>query len=128
MTGYKNLWRRSAIQQAMRNDQWKIIRLADVINIIHGYAFDGQYFRDKPEGDILLTPGNFAIGGGFKDDKFKYYVGPVPTDYVLTEGGLIVTMTDLSKTSDTLGYPARVPAATNHRFLHNQRLGKIIVT
>ena len=128
MTGYKNLWRRSAIQQAMRNDQWKIIRLADVINIIHGYAFDGQYFRDKPEGDILLTPGNFAIGGGFKDDKFKYYVGPVPTDYVLTEGDLIVTMTDLSKTSDTLGYPARVPAATNHRFLHNQRLGKIIVT
>src|SRR5438132_10857287 len=37
-------------------------------------------------------------------------------------------MTDLSKQSDTLGFPAFVPARTdNHRYLHNQRLGKVLI-
>ncbi len=35
-------------------------------------------------------------------------------------------MTDLSKQSDTLGYPAFVPACNEgRRYLHNQRIGKI---
>ena len=88
-----------------------------------------EFFRDEPTGNILLTPGNFAIGGGFKAEKLKYYEGPVPDEYVLKEGDLIVTMTDLSKKADTLGYTAFVPSTINGiRYLHNQRLGKIIVT
>ena len=40
---------------------------------------------------------------------------------------MLVTMTDLSKQSDTLGYPAMVPARTDgRRYLHNQRLGKVL--
>jgi type I restriction enzyme S subunit len=72
----------------------------------HGFAFQGEFFRDEPPGDILLTPGNFSIGGGFKADKFKYYVGPVLDEFILRDGDLIVTMTDLSKDADTLGFPA----------------------
>lgn len=102
--------------------------LRDIVDVKHGFAFQGEFFRDDPPGDVLLTPGNFAIGGGFKADKFKYYTGPVPDEFVLREGDLIVTMTDLSKNTDTLGYPALVPAAPpTHRYLHNQRLGKIIL-
>ena len=101
--------------------------MGDVIEIKHGYAFDGTYFRDEPPGDILLTPGNFEIGGGFKADKFKYYDGPVPEEFALTEGDLLVTMTDLSKAADTLGYPAIVPKLKGRRYLHNQRLGKVLI-
>jgi len=36
-------------------------------------------------------------------------------------------MTDLSKQSDTLGYPACIPQKNDYIFLHNQRLGKIII-
>ena len=37
-------------------------------------------------------------------------------------------MTDLSKSTDTLGYPALVPSSKlEGRFLHNQRLGKVLV-
>jgi len=108
--------------------EWLETNLDDLIEIKHGFAFKGEYFRDEPHGDILLTPGNFAIGGGFKDDKFKYYDGPVLNEFVLTKGDLLVTMTDLSKDADTLGYTAFVPdAPSGRRFLHNQRLGKIIL-
>jgi len=107
-------------------DGWTVTRLETQIDIKHGYAFKGLYFREEPTDNILLTPGNFAIGGGFKSDKLKYYNGPVPEDFVLGAGDLIVTMTDLSKLGDTLGYPAIIPPLIGSRYLHNQRLGKII--
>ena len=108
-------------------DEWIYCTLGELIEIKHGFAFKGAHFHEEPCGDILLTPGNFAIGGGFKGDRIKYYDGPVPEDYVLREGDVLVTMTDLSKQSDTLGYPAFVPASSDRRFLHNQRLGKILL-
>lgn len=112
----------------MKVDSWKSTTLEELVDIKHGYAFKGTFFREIPPGDVLLTPGNFAVGGGFKDDKFKYYAGDVPQDFVLSEGDLLVTMTDLSKAGDTLGYPATVPKSPKHsRFLHNQRLGKVII-
>jgi type I restriction enzyme S subunit len=107
--------------------EWKETSLAAVMDVKHGFAFPGENIRDEPPGDILLTPGNFAIGGGFKGDKFKYFDGEVPKDYVLKEGELVLTMTDLSKQADTLGYPAIVPKPRGPRFLHNQRLGKVLI-
>ena len=105
---------------------WVHARLSDLIDIKHGYAFKGEYFHEEPPGDFLLTPGNFAIGGGFQWGKRKYYRdGPVPDEFVLRPGDLLVTMTDLSKEADTLGYSAVVPES-DFRLLHNQRLGKII--
>ena len=106
---------------------WVHTRLGDLIDIKHGYAFKGEYFHEEPPGDFLLTPGNFAIGGGFQWGKRKYYRdgGPVPNEFVLRPGDLLVTMTDLSKEADTLGYSAVVPES-GFRLLHNQRLGKVI--
>ena len=107
-------------------NRWREVTLGDLIDIKHGYAFKGEFIHDEPVGDVLITPGNFAIGGGFQSGKTKYYSGTVPEDFVLAENDLLVTMTDLSKQADTLGYSALVPASQDgRRFLHNQRLGKI---
>ena len=38
---------------------------------------------------------------------------------------MVVTMTDLSKAGDTLGYPALVPRMPGRRYLHNQRIGLV---
>ena len=104
--------------------EWKESLLGELVEIKHGFAFKGEYFAEEKTNDILLTPGNFAIGGGFQWGKLKFYDGPIPSDYILTEGDLVVTMTDLSKASDTLGYSAIVPSSEK-LLLHNQRIGKI---
>lgn len=107
--------------------KWARKKLGDLIDIKHGYAFKGIYFHQVPPGDFLVTPGNFAIHGGFQWNKKKYYRnGPVPDEYILKPGELLVTMTDLSKDSDTLGYSAVVPQSEN-RLLHNQRIGKVVL-
>ncbi|MDR3414303.1 MAG: restriction endonuclease subunit S [Formivibrio sp.] len=104
---------------------WQKVTLAELIQIKHGYAFSGEFFSDSGPGDVLMTPGNFAIGGGFQWGKRKYYNGPVAPEYVLHPGDLVVTMTDLSKEADTLGYSAIVPTSPE-KLLHNQRVGKVL--
>lgn len=107
---------------------WKEYKLGEIINVKHGYAFRGEYFSETPTLDILLTPGNFSIGGGFKQGKLKYYNGDYPISYKLNEGDIIVTMTDLSKEGDTLGYSAKIPKHNEIRYLHNQRIGLLQFT
>ena len=103
--------------------EWTFRKLSELITIKHGFAFKGEYFGNDSAGPILVTPGNFAIGGGFKATKAKSYSGPIPEGFVLSAGDLVVSMTDLSKAADTLGYPALIPEGPT--YLHNQRIGKI---
>lgn len=100
------------------------MKLGELIEIKHGYAFSGEHIVEDDNGIVLVTPGNFRIGGGFKEEKCKFFDGEIPADYILKEGDFIVTMTDLSKTIDTLGYSALVPKS-KRTYLHNQRIGLV---
>ena len=119
------LFRKWFVVEAM--EDWEEVSLKEFITIKHGYAFKGNYITAEPTNLILVTPGNFRIGGGFKFDKFKYYTNDkFPQDYILKAGDLIVTMTDLSVDGNTLGYSAFVPENySNEVYLHNQRIGKV---
>lgn len=99
--------------------------LGNYISIKHGFAFKGEHIVSVDNGVVLVTPGNFAVGGGFQEKKCKYYDGEYNDEYVLHADDLIVTMTDLSKQGDTLGYGALVPYKKNRVYLHNQRIGLV---
>jgi len=103
-------------------NQWRECRLGDLFKVKHGFAFKGEYFTEAPQETVLVTPGNFSIGGGFQNGKRKFYRGTVPPDFVLKPGQVVVTMTDLSKQADTLGYAAIIPEDSTI-WLHNQRIG-----
>ena len=106
--------------------EWREYKLGEFIKVKHGFAFKGDYIVPDETDKILVTPGNFHIGGGFKSDKFKYYnCEDFPQDYILKSGDIVVTMTDLSKDSDTLGYSAIIPFSKNKKYLHNQRIGLV---
>lgn len=109
----------------MKQTGWQKSILSDFIKIKHGFAFKGDYITEIENKNILITPGNFKIGGGFKAEKFKYYTGEIPEDYILKPDDLIISMTDLSKEGDTLGFPAKVPYVKEKTFLHNQRIGLV---
>lgn len=83
---------------------WKEYKLGDLIDVKHGFAFKGEFISSEPTNNILVTPGNFHIGGGFKTSKFKYYKGDYPANYILNAGDVVITMTDLSQEGDTLGF------------------------
>lgn len=122
----KKLSSLSQILEILMNN-WQKVKLGNLINIKHGFAFKGESFSDTDNGNVVLTPGNFQIGGGFKVNwrKTKYYHGDFPEEYILQAGDLIISMTDLSKAGDTLGFPALIPEGHAKNFLHNQRLGLV---
>jgi type I restriction enzyme S subunit len=106
--------------------EWRETSIGSLCTIKHGFAYKGEYITNEKCSNVLVTPGNFTLSGGFKMmDKPKYYKGPVEKEYILKEGDLIVTMTDLSKGIDTLGYSALVPKINGITFHHNQRIGLI---
>ena len=119
----------SLLCEEMRNSP-HYVQLNRFMKVKHGYAFDGELFSQNPTSNILVSPGNFKIGGGFQNNKPKYYMDDAPynEEFVLHAGSLVVTMTDLSKNGDTLGYPAIIPKDTDVVFLHNQRVGLIEFT
>jgi type I restriction enzyme, S subunit len=102
--------------------QWRDCTLGDLLEIRHGFAFLGEHFADTGT-HIVLTPGNFFDEGGFKHkgDKEKWYRGPIPADYVLEAGDLIVAMTEQAE--GLLGSSAVIPCGG--LYLHNQRLGRV---
>ncbi|MCX6843228.1 MAG: restriction endonuclease subunit S [candidate division WOR-3 bacterium] len=107
--------------------KWDSIRLGDVMEVKHGYAFDGTYFADAGE-YVLLTPGNCHESGGLKlkGDKEKYFAGEFPPEFLLNEGDMLVVMTDLINRAPILGGSFLIPEGS--KYLHNQRLGLVQVT
>ena len=98
------------------------------MKIKHGYAFEGESYSDEPTKWSLLTPANFTLSGGFQetDRYYKEDGASFPSEFILSKDDLIVTMTDLSKEIDTIGYSALVPE--NNKYLHNQRIGLVTIT
>ena len=102
--------------------KWRDCKMGDLLEIKHGFAFLGEHFGSSGT-HVVLTPGNFLEEGGFKEkaDKAKWYNGPIPDDYVLSEGDLIVAMTEQAE--GLLGSSALIPRSGV--YLHNQRLGLV---
>lgn len=106
----------------MKMTTWRDCQLGDLLQIKHGFAFQGEHFGSTGT-HVVLTPGNFLEEGGFKEkaDKAKWYSGPIPDDYVLNKGDLIVAMTEQAE--GLLGSSALIPRSGV--YLHNQRLGLV---
>lgn len=106
-------------------NKWREVALGDGLDVLHGFAFRGEHFRD--EGSlILLTPGNFLDSGGFKSKsgKEKYFDGPFPVQFLLKAGDVVVAMTEQAQ--GLLGSSATIPE--DNTYLHNQRIGLLQIT
>ena len=78
--------------------EWRDLALGDLVDIKHGFAFKGDYIHDEPHGRHTAYPGKFCYWAeDSRAESIKYYSGDVPGEFVLCEGDLLVTMTDLSK-------------------------------
>ena len=106
----------------MVHNGWEKSDLTHLITIKHGFAFKSEFYSDKGQ-YVLLTPGSFYETGGFRDQgsKTKYYIGDIPDGYILSQGDMLLAMTEQAE--GLLGSALFVPE--NNRYLHNQRLGLV---
>jgi type I restriction enzyme, S subunit len=102
--------------------KWEKVKLGNLFQIKHGWAFKGEYFSNEGE-LIIVTPGNFFEKGGFRQlaGKEKFYLGEFPNEFLLKKNDVIIAMTEQGP--GLLGSPAIVPS--DEKYLHNQRIGLI---
>lgn len=104
-------------------EDWEVIRLGDYSTLKNGYAFSSIDFSDK--GPIIMTPGNFKLGGGlkFNGDKLIRFKGHFSKNMQFKNGDLVMVMTDLTPDCNLLGKAGIID--TDEVVLHNQRIGKV---
>jgi type I restriction enzyme, S subunit len=111
-------------------DEWRKVRLGELARIEHGWPFQSELFSHELSGrPIVIGIGNFDYSGGFRFDStaLKEFHGEYPAAYDLHPGDMLLVMTCQTAGGEILGIPARVPD-DGRRYLHNQRLGKVVVT
>ena len=109
---------------------WRATQLGDIVTIQHGWAFKSEFFHEElTGGPVVVGVGNFQYTGGFRFDstRLKEYGGDYPTEYELRPGDILLVMTGQTSGGEILGIPGRIPA-DGRLYLHNQRLGKVVVT
>ena len=104
-----------------KGDDWIEKKLGDLCSIKHGFPFKSEFFSNKENNYILLTPGSFYESGGYRNQgsKTKYYIGEIPDGFILEKNDMLVAMTE--QAIGLLGSTIIVPESD--KFLHNQRLG-----
>jgi type I restriction enzyme, S subunit len=102
--------------------KWNKLKLGDLFQVKHGWAFKGEYFSNEGE-LIIVTPGNFFEKGGFRQiiGKEKYYLGEFSEEFLLKRDDVVIAMTEQGP--GLLGSPALIP--NDEKYLHNQRIGLI---
>ena len=119
------LWR---VRTARPVSRWTAVALGELLRVLHGFAFKGEFFAAEESGShVLLTPKNFRRHGGLdlSEGRRKYYTGPIDEKFVLRQGDIVMALTDLKNEAPILGAVGVVPVAG--RYLHNQRIGKVVV-
>jgi len=111
-------------------DGWQSVALGDVVKIKHGWPFKSELFSDELAGQpIVVNIGNFEYTGGFRFESttLREYRGEYPKEYELAPQDVLLVMTCQTPGGEILGIPGRIPA-DQRIYLHNQRMGKVVVT
>ena len=110
-------------------DDWRPSRFGDLVKVTHGYAFSSsEFYEELTDAPIVVAIGNYSYEGGFRFDstRVKEFRGEFPTNYLLEPGDVLVAMTCQTAGGEILGIPGTIPD-DGRQYLHNQRLGKLIV-
>ncbi len=110
--------------------EWKTYRLSEVTDFTNGFAFKSTDYVMPSKNTIeVLRMGYIERGGGFKEDTSPVFVPKnYPKDldrYLLTEGDIVIAMTDMKNNVAILGNTAWIKES--NRFVLNQRVGCIRV-
>jgi type I restriction enzyme S subunit len=110
--------------------QWLTTRLAEVCHFQNGYAFKNSDYVEEGEGAFeIFRMGHILKGGGFNPDGKKALVSAELAArlqrFLLSEGDILMCMTDMKANVALLGHTARMPVSG--QYLVNQRVGRITV-
>ena len=110
-------------------DGWRVGEFGEVIEFINGYAFKSKDLSKEPIDNAykVFKMGDIKKGGGFKPGKTKGYFPKAMSiklnKYILKNGDLLMSMTDMKDAISLLGHTALM--IYEDEYIVNQRVGLI---
>lgn len=108
---------------------WRVGKLGEVIEFINGYAFKSKDLSKEPIDNAykVFKMGDIRKGGGFNPNKTKGYFTKSSSEklkkYILKNGDLLMSMTDMKDAISLLGHTALM--IYDDEYIVNQRVGLI---
>lgn len=108
---------------------WRIGKFGELIEFTNGYAFKSKELFKEPQPNCfkVFKMGDIKKGGGFNPEKTKGYYpkkdNPKLEKYILKNGDLLMSMTDMKDAVSLLGHTALM--IYNNDYILNQRVGLI---
>ena len=110
-------------------DGWRVGKFGEVIEFINGYAFKSKDLSKEPIDNAykVFKMGDIKKGGGFNPSKTKGYFSKALCGklkkYILKNGDLLMSMTDMKDAISLLGHTALM--IYEDEYIVNQRVGLI---
>ena len=99
---------------------WEVLSLADIADIQKGLSYKGKHLVD--DGVPMVNLGNINPGGGFRDDKIKYYNGDFKERHRVAAGDIVFANTDMTQDRIILGSPCFVPRFKSETIIFTHHL------
>ena len=107
----ENLYKEWFAYHRIKNSA-KEIRLTEVVSYSRGLSYSSEEI-DCEDGNDLINLKNIQAFGGFRLDGTKKYDGLYKEEQIVTEGDLIMGVTDMTQDRRTVGSVALIPNITN---------------
>ena len=91
------------------DNNWKKVRLRDLISIRGGLAYKASLLSDNIDDNILVSMGNVQLNKIFNFNNLKYYKGNVEKRYIGNAGDLFICTRDVTQKRNQLGCPGIIP-------------------
>ncbi|KEQ01146.1 Restriction endonuclease S subunit [Snodgrassella alvi SCGC AB-598-J21] len=87
---------------------WNVDRLQSYINFKRGISYKSNEISDI-KGKEFLNLNSFSLKGEFKIEGTKYFIGKYNQESLVSSGGLVVAITDVTRNADIIGKAFIVP-------------------
>ena len=94
---------------------WDNQPLGEHVSLIKGRSYKSSELIES--GTALVTLKSFHRGGGYRFDGLKSYAGVFKPEQVVSEGDLIIALTDVTQSADVIGKPAIVRSSDKYHQL-----------
>ena len=68
-------------------EDWSVVKLTSITNILKGFAFSSEFFNEKKEGVPLIRIRDLG-----RNETESYYSGPYDDLYIVNKGDILVSM------------------------------------
>ncbi len=90
-------------------ETWPLTKLSEFIKVDRGVSYSSEEIDDFIGTYNIVNLKNFNRGGGFRTDGTKFYTGSVNESHLVTEGDIVIAVTDMTHDRVVVARPARIP-------------------